>query len=100
MEERFSSYASDFCVREEEFFRANSRRGMKTNNESINSLLCVEIDNKPTIGNFHDLIEDGDVSEDTINTRIEDNVEYSDLLSTVKAEITRDYYITGETIMA
>lgn len=76
--ERFTDFGNLFCARDEEFFRENARRGMKVSSVSVKNLICIEIDNSASVGYFHELITD--VSDETVNSRIKDNVEYSDVL--------------------
>jgi tectonic-1/3 len=98
VEESYSDYGQTYCVNSQEFYIDNARRGMKTATDTINKLLCVEVDNSPTMGRFYDLIEDGDVSQDTIDTRIDDNVEYSDMLLAPAVSNDRITYQVGEAI--
>lgn len=51
---------------------------MKSASQVINRLLCVQIDNSPSTGRYYDNVDS--VSLDTVNNRVEDNVEYNDKL--------------------
>jgi hypothetical protein len=74
--DRLTDFDRKTCINEDEFYAENARRGMKSATQTINRLLCVQIDNSPSTGRYFDTVDS--VSLDSVNNRVEDNVEYSD----------------------
>ena len=96
--ERFTSYANVHCIRDEEFYLENARRGMKVASDGINKLLCVEIDNSPTIGKFYEVLGNNDISNNTVESRITEYVKYSDKLDASQETITRSEFLPQDII--
>ena len=71
---------------------------MKKSKQDKEDVICLEVDNDRAIGNFYS--SDVDVESSEVDDRLEDNVEYSDLLSQQRdvSDIEDTKYETGDTI--
>jgi hypothetical protein len=73
------------------------RRGKKDSTRTaLEKLLCVYYDNSPETGRYHENLDDNDITD--IETRIEDHVEFSDLLSVEGFDRNADEFTVGDAI--
>lgn len=97
---KFTSYQSTSCPSSAEKYLEKARDGTDNTADRMNNLLCVDYDNSAAYGTYYKLIEDGDISSDTITKRINKNVEYSELLIIQESDSTiePEYFLPGDIV--
>jgi hypothetical protein len=94
--ERLLEYKDLLCAEEDFISTSSTKRGLrKAVDAALQKLLCVSVDNSPASNSFHS----EETSFDDTGDRVEDNVEYSDLLVTPAYDISEGTsYSTGDRI--
>lgn len=97
MGERFTDYPNKLCKANESDNVNKIRRGKKTSTRTgLDKMLCIHYDNSPEHGRYFENLDDDDITD--IESRIEDAVNYSDLLHVEALDRTDEEYSAGDSI--
>lgn len=97
--EKLSTWGQQYCVKRGGEYVQNAGNKAKTLQDSVSTLLCVEVDNSPFQGRFYELIDEFEVSIDTVKAMESLRTDYTDTLAS-QPIVPATSFETGEKMIS
>ena len=92
--EKLSTWGQQYCVKRDGEYVQNVGNKAKTLQDTVSTLLCVEVDNSPFQGRFYSLVDEFEVNIDSVKAIATNNVDYTDTMAEPTIS-TADSFTTG-----
>jgi len=97
--EKLSTWGQQYCVKRAGEYVQNAGNKAKTLQDSVSTLLCVEVDNSPFQGRFYKLTGEFDVNIDTVKSMEILRTDYTDTLA-AQPIVAATSFQTGEKMIS